>query len=189
MIETVNATNITINPTTPGGLKTAIKTAENGSTIFMENGVYNGTNNRGLLIERNLTIQGKGKNVVIDGEGKGRIFKFRAYNDLTIYIPTVTLSNLKIKNGYTQYGFGGAIDGSVSNLTLKDCSFTNNQAMDGGAVIGANYILNCSFKNNFATRSGGAIVSVDNVINCSFKNNKAANKKTGFGELLMVRIM
>jgi hypothetical protein len=52
----------------------AIETAENGDIIYLENDVYVGENNLEINIDKNITIWGKGKNVVIDGKTSILIF-------------------------------------------------------------------------------------------------------------------
>ena len=173
MISVVSAKDITIGPKTSGGLKKAIDKAENGDTILLKNGVYKGANNIGLIINKKITIEGKGNNVVIDAQRKNQTFN--CYNK-------VTFKNLKIKNGYVKNGDGAAII-SYGDLTVSKCTFTNNQAGAGGAImIGTltqwstptTLVLSCTFTNNQA-REGGAIVlhGQSSVKNCTFKNNWA----------------
>jgi predicted outer membrane repeat protein len=60
-------------------------------------------------------------------------------------------------------GLGGALQiVNFSDLTLQNCSFTNNTAYDGGAVYCSNSVDNlsitgCTFTGNTATDKGGAI--------------------------------
>ena len=193
IIGSVSAADITIGPNTPGGLKEAIDTVSDGKTVYMEKGVYSGDVNNGVVIRKNITIQGKGNNVTIDAEGKN--FIFLIYDGAT-----VTLKNLKMVNGYVA-SHGGAIYDNRGTLTIIGCTFNNNIAKgyinstsgdnpgvvtpnlnriggDGGAIYSSGdlNVVNCIFTNNQANNKGGAI-SVYNgnlsVVNCIFTNNQA----------------
>jgi len=200
MIGSVSA-NETITNTTNGGLKTAIDKVNNGQTVYMENGVYSGNNNTGITIDRSITIEGKGNNVVIDAKGTNRIFTIENGN-------TVTLKNLKFINGKSA-GDGGAIYNSGSTLSISGCTFNNNIAeghidrvlyyfsngipslnpsygkrigYNGGAIhnYGGTLSINgCTFINNQAYGCGGAIYNSEGTLSISgstFTNNQAENK-------------
>jgi len=192
LMGSVSAVDVTINQNTPGGLKKAIETVgnvenyyDNGiinsnawgiGTIYMEDGVYSGSDNTNLNIGgfynpdvyvRDLTIVGKGNNVVIDAKGINQIFEIEGTK--------LTLKNLKLINGKSNSG-GGAISSS-GDLTVIDCTFTNNKAnYDGGAIQCDRLSMSgCTFTNNQAELNGGAISSSGDltVIDCTFVNNKA----------------
>ena len=169
MISVVTAADITISPITPGGLKKAVESAENGDTIYLKNGVYSGENNREINIIKSVNIIGKGKNVVIDGERQSYFFTSRIYYNVSL--ESLTLINF----GYNKMMSGGAI--SAGPLTVKDCTFTNNQAGTGGAItcLRALTVSKSTFKNNKATNSAGAIrcYGALTVSSCTFKNNQA----------------
>ena len=192
----INATDITISSTTPGGLKNAMETVENGSAIYMKNGVYKGENNTKINLSKSLHIEGLGSNVVIDGEGKNQIF----------IIPnkkiSISIKSLKIINGYGENYDAGAIY-SIGTLTITSCTFKNNGGY--GAIISDNTLTvnKCIFKNNKAEyggtitsfgkltvksstftnnhgKSSGAIESIKGdgkttISKCRFKNNKAVS--------------
>ena len=170
-INTINVVNAdqTITNTTSGGLKTAIDNVDNGQTVYLENGVYSGKDNTNLTITKNITIVGKGNNVVIDAKGISRIFTIS-------HGVTVTLKNLKLINGKNTHG--GAIN-NEGTLFVSDCTFTNNKATEfGGGAISNNYNLSVSsstFTNNQAIRHGGAIGSyyTFSVSGSTFTNNQA----------------
>ena len=69
------------------------------------------------------------------------------------------------KNGNSSQRLGGAVYIKQSVLTIQNSSFTNNTAIDGGAIyFGCTSIANCNltltdlaFTNNNAIRQGGAI--------------------------------
>ena len=196
MMGTVSSADVTINDTSTGGLRTAINGVGIGETIYMENGLYAGTNNRNLTISKNLTIEGKGGNVTINAQGNGRIFNITS--DIT-----VILKNLNIINGKVSATnvMGGAIYIDNANVKMVDCNFINNSVTPtsslyspsygyGGAIYtnnGSLTINNCNFTNNsvaatssnyfaFARGYGGVIYhnsSIGNlaVNDCNFFNN------------------
>ena len=192
----VSAVDQTITNTTNGGLKTAIGNVGTDETVYMENGVYSGNDNTGIIIDRSITIEGKGNNVVIDAKGVNRIFTIRTGN-------SVTLKNLKLINGKLTDGDGGAIYNGGRILTVIGCTFTNNQAGSGGAIYngGGDLIISDSiFTNNQAKGEyshGGAIAISGyetlnspqgiyyfvinersaSISNCTFENNRA--ERTG----------
>jgi len=128
MMETVSASNISISPTTPGGLKIAIANAQDGDTIYLKKGKYHGENNTNITINKNITIEGIASKVVLDGEGTNIFFRINQ--------KTVLIKNLKFLNGYNVgkngiSGNGGAIS-SKGNLTVINCTFTNNKTLNNG---------------------------------------------------------
>lgn len=78
--------------------------------------------------------------------------------------------------------FVNGING-ISNLTVTNSTFTNNNGSDGGAIYtrGPTTVRACSFLNNSATGTGGAI-SISGaganllVENCLFANNRAGTQ-------------
>ena len=72
---------------------------------------------------------------------------------------------------------GGALAAGYG--TVKDISFNNNHANNGGAVYfaGSGLTVNCNFTNNSASHNGGAVYVSEkgNVVNCSFEDNSAAH--------------
>jgi len=157
-------------------LAKAISEVRAGGTVHVAKGTYSGANNRGIRIDKDVTIIGESQNnTIIDAQGQNSTFFVG--NDFT-----VTIKNLMFSNGNaTSSGSGGAIVSS-GTLNLSNCSFINNTAeIDGGAIY-TNHPLNisgCTFTNNKATYYGGAIsgISYDSytftVHFSSFVNNTA----------------
>ncbi len=189
MIDSSNASeNVTINSTTDGGIKQVIN--QDYETIYLENGLYKGANNTNLTISRNLTIEGKGDNVIIDAQGNSGIF----YTSGTGC--TVTLINIKFINSRSP-SINGDIVRAITNyggVNVINCSFTgfSNYYGAGGAI--ANYggmsVTNCNFIDNGVTTAyssrGGAIYNIGSisVINCNFTKNSVnsiSNSSTGGG--------
>ena len=168
--------------TTDNGTFTALQkkidNAEAGSTIILENDYLydDGFDIEGISISKELTIHGNGHS--IDALKKSRIFKIIAGN--------IVLTDLTLKNGYSDRGGAIYVSGGYSNYVF-DCNFAdnsanyggaiyfntasngdkflgvfiNNSAEDGGAIVFhsglQNAIFNGSFYNNIASESGGAI--------------------------------
>ncbi|KZX16779.1 putative outer membrane protein pmp10 precursor [Methanobrevibacter cuticularis] len=171
MVGGVSAADKTITNTTDGGLKTAIDGMASGDRITLDNGVYSGVNNRGIVIDKDLTIVGKSKDkVIIDAQKKDRIF--------TIESGSLTLINLTIINGYSQaFESGGAISNG-GNLNISGCTFSSNQAFESGGAISNGGNLNisgCTFSSNQTSWDGGAISNGGNlnISGCTFSSNQA----------------
>ena len=156
MISDVSAADITISPTTSGGLKQAIETAKSGDTIYLKNGVYSGENNTNITINKNITIKGLGSQVILDGNNKAQFLQIKKVK--------VFLNNLKFINGQNR-------------INTTDYAGDEIQIGDGGAILSSGYLTinKCTFTNNKAVFSGGAIYSSRslNITNSIFINNKA----------------
>lgn len=144
--------------------ETAVQTINVGIHNVAENGVVSlaaGTYNKygagdskdvNIKISKNLTLQGAGKDLtIIDALGNSQIFDIDY--DLTVVIKDITFKNGKLANS------GGAIS-SDATLTVQNCAFINNEAVDdgGGALFTHTTlnVINCVFTGNKAD-AGGAI--------------------------------
>jgi predicted outer membrane repeat protein len=169
------------SPTSPlQSLAKAISEVRAGGTVHVAKGTYTGANNRGIRIDKDVTIIGESQNnTIIDAQGQNSTF-FVGYDF------TVTIKNLMFSNGNaTSSGNGGAIVSS-GTLNLSNCTFINNTAEIHGGAIYTDHPLNisgCTFTGNTADYSG-AIGCISNdctytvtVHFSSFVNNTAT--KTG----------
>jgi len=148
-------------------IKTGINHVKTNGTLKIANGLYTGTKNYGITINKNITITGQSStNTIINAQKRNWIF----------IIPTgsiVKISNLKLTqvNGaisndgtltLTNTNFNKNSNSAISNrglLTVKSSTFTSNTATSGGAInnIGGWLTIKSStFTSNTAT-SGGAI--------------------------------
>jgi len=158
---------------------------------------------RGTLpaILNNLTIDGSGQTITVDGGGLYGVMAVSSSG-------TLDLANLTIADGNATYGggiynqdgtltvtnvtfqtnsaqWGGAIsNGIFGSLTVTGCTFSGNQAQYAGAIYNAGAsapqtIINSTFSGNSAQYSGGAIFSdvfsVLTITNVTFSANTATN--------------
>ncbi len=166
-------------------LKGEINNAINNkqSTLYLNGTYYQMNNTEGYVpINGNITIDGASETdgtliSTLDANQFSRIFSIASGN-------SVTLINLNIINGKNNSSSGGAIYlDSNTNLTIINCTFTDNYAAAFGAAIFSYSnnkisINDSEFINNKAGNAGGAIFSLsanDNVIieNSLFENNTA----------------
>ena len=149
---------------------------DNSTIIFANNYTYdNGFTANGILINKSLTIDGKG--YTINASHQSRIFNIVAAN--------VTLKNITFINGNASCG-GAIIWNHADNGKITDCLFENNEAQDGGAIFWDNgtegKIIKSTFKSNNVTWRGGAIQIVNastcEINDCTFDNNNA-NRSAG----------
>lgn len=128
---------------------------ENGGAIYIESGNF--------LTVINSTFTNNNAGVL-----GGAIYNYGTLNVLE--------SAFKNNNG----GAGGAIHSDIgANLAVVLSTFTNNKGDRAGAIEckGETYIINSTFKNNYARASGGALffsgVGNATVISSTFTNNTA----------------
>ena len=200
-LSTVSANEIYVNTTgndTSGSgtadnpyltIQTGINNTEANGTIHIADGQYSGTNNTNITISKNLNIIGQSQeNTIINGTNINQIF-------IITYGTTVTLENLTLTNGYSTT-YGGAIY-NQGDLTVTNCTFTNNTAEMGGAINNYNYgagsatctITDSTFTNNTANHFGGAINNNnyneddhgDGSANCSVTGSTFTNNTASYG--------
>ncbi|NEO87600.1 MAG: CHAT domain-containing protein [Spirulina sp. SIO3F2] len=104
-------------------------------------------------IADNITIDGSGQTLIVDGGGNDRIFNINANN--------ATIQNLTLQNGSIT-GDGGAIQHSgAGTLQLSHVIVTGNSASGGGAGInsynGDISLLNSNISGNSAGGDGGGM--------------------------------
>jgi hypothetical protein len=151
-------------------IKNATEAVNKGGTVKIANGLYNGTRNTHINIDKNVNIIGQSKDgTVIDGNGKNWIFNIKT--GVTVNVGNLTLINGRSSNS------GGAIY-NKGTLTVNNCTFKNNNAYGGGAID--NYIggilnvMGSTFNHNQAV-FGGAIENAGkmNVNRDVFTDNSA----------------
>ncbi|MDR1818633.1 MAG: hypothetical protein LBR15_00095 [Methanobrevibacter sp.] len=158
-------------------LKRAVELVNDGGTIevLSDLNVWHETVN----VSKNVTIRSK--------TDKKTVYAYdcQIFNmDPNVKV-NVTISNLKLTNGYSMTS-GGAIFNNGSDLNLYDCVIDSSTASngDGGGVFitggGISHIVSCSFTNNRASNRGGGI-SITNtntrcyISDCNFTSNRASS--------------
>ena len=146
------------NGETPNTAKKTIKnatgTVDANGAVLIADGLYTGTNNRGITIDRDMTITGQSTTgTIIDAQGLNWI----------ISIPSglnVVISNLTMANGNAVGNYGAAIR-NEGMVTVKNCAFTGNTASFSGAIgnVGTCTVIDCTFTGNSAIINGGAIAN------------------------------
>ena len=147
---------------------------DNSTIIFANNYTYdNGFTANGILINKSLTIDGKG--YTINANHQSRIFNITASN--------VTLKNINFINSNASYG--GAIfwDSGTEGKIIESTFKNNNVIGRGGAIEIVNAskceINDCTFENNSANRSAGAIY-VHNSTSISIDKSKFENNHVNY---------
>jgi len=148
----------------------------NGPIIFDND--YHILLNSTLAVTKNLTIDGSGHAIILDGQDTMRVM-------YTEWSPvTATVRNLTIQNGNatTSVGIVAIAGGGILNLgtlNVANVSFINNSAVDyGGALYSVDTmtITNSSFSGNSADY-GGAVGNggtETRIRNATFSDNSAA---------------
>lgn len=170
-------------------LKKAVASAAADSTITIlgeitatSAGTGDNANWGEITITRNITIKGNNKNNDIlnankttGGKAAHRIFTVQAG-------ATLTLKNLKLKNGKAPSGaHGGAIlvpDGGgaeLSDCTIEDCEAGNGGSGGGISISGTANLTGCTIKSCTAVQNGGGIYTQGTLTmdNCTLTGNKA----------------
>ena len=148
----VSAATITVTSTADSGagsLRDAIIVAAPGDTIaFAVTGTIGLTSGQ-LLLNKNLTINGIGANVLtVSGNNASRVFEVTSGD-------TVSISGLMISNGAASFG-GGILNAGA--LTVNNSTFSGNSASTGGGIlnlVGTLTVTNSTFSDNSAGIGGG----------------------------------
>ncbi len=137
-------------------LQKEIKNADAKSTLYLS-GTYkydkksDTSLTEGVTINKDIKIVGK-NSCTIDGSGLARCLKIKKGC-------TVTLQNIKVKNGYTTSSGAGIKIYANAKVTIKNCVFDGNVAKNsnGGAIESKEQVTlkisSSTFKNNKATRT------------------------------------
>lgn len=136
------------NDSGDGSLRQAILDAGAGDVIAFEDSLLNQVivlSSGALLIDKDLTVTGPGRPVIdtaiyleISASDSSRVLEIQP--DIT-----VTLSDLVVRNGYTETDGGGMWIGEGANVILERVALEDNHALDNGGAIynsaGANLLI------------------------------------------------
>ncbi|NEO86011.1 MAG: DUF4347 domain-containing protein, partial [Spirulina sp. SIO3F2] len=133
----------------------------------------------------NVTVDGLGQSIVVDGGGNSRVFNIGANN--------ATVQNLTIQNG-TFIGKGGGIRHTgAGTLTLSGVTVSNNSSSLSGGGINNNgriELINSTVSGNSSNnraggiRSGGAVTLINSTITNNSANNNGGGIFTRYGVTL-----
>ncbi|MBL1177276.1 FG-GAP-like repeat-containing protein [Pantanalinema sp. GBBB05] len=153
-------------------LRESVQLAGRGSTISFASGLQGTiTLNSQLLINKNLTIDGPGANLLsLSGNNTSRVFEIANG-------ATVTLEGLTIANGFANNASGGAIE-NYGTLMVDNSRVTNNRAVYGGGIhnVGNLTLQNSTVDNNTASYDGGGVyvdMGTVNIYNSTISGNRA----------------
>jgi hypothetical protein len=152
------------NATTPGTLRYALTTAQNGDVIILS-GVTAGTTKIELgsalpEITKRLTIEGNGVTLT-----RAASWTASSQTSQLLRIPGST-TEVQIRRMHFKDGQATENGGAIYNtglLTLESCIFSGNRTTSTGAYGGALYsenilsIRGCTFYGNTSNGSGGAV--------------------------------
>ncbi|MCI0536280.1 MAG: hypothetical protein L0Z50_13755 [Verrucomicrobiales bacterium] len=191
----------------PGSLREAILMVAPGGTIEFDPALQGQTvilTTGELIIEKDLTLRGPGASQLsITGNDANRVFNIangrilisglritggRAFDGGGLVVSGVAALNLSkcVLSGNTAAGRGDSGGGALSNngdLTIVDCTFSNNAAAMGGAIInfGPSAMLNIqnsTFSDNTASVQAGAIQNQGGtveLVNSTISGNNGAS--------------
>ena len=156
-----------------------------GGTVHIADGIYTGTGNTNLKINKNMNIIGQSQTgTIINGTGTNWIFDVYGGTDVTFTNLTLTNGKAGLTDMYGYVHVGGAIY-NRGTLSVNGCTFTGNNADYGGAIYNnggtINSVSDCTFTGNTVISGGGdggAILNVGtiNSLNgCTFTGNTAVN--------------
>lgn len=165
------AATISVTPCDESHLDAAIASASSGDTItFGCSGDIALTQT--LTISKNLTLDGSGQTVTLDGQNQ--------VQDLSVNAGvTFTLNALTIAHG------NGSLGGGLNNrgtVAISNSTFASNFASGGGGGVnnygGIATITNSTFASNSSSYRGGGLINVFSgtvtISNSTFANNSSS---------------
>ncbi|MGI9057154.1 MAG: choice-of-anchor Q domain-containing protein [Ktedonobacteraceae bacterium] len=167
------ATTISVTTCDESHLDQALASANSGDTItFGCSGDIALTQT--LTITKNLTLDGSGQTVTLDGQSQVQVLGVNSG-------VSFTLNALTIAHGSTYLG-GGGLDNEGGTVSISNSTFANNSAthyIGGGGLLndsGTVSISNSTFANNSASYGGGLLNygSTVSISNSTFANNSAS---------------
>ena len=128
-----------------------------GGTVHISIGTYTGTNNKNIIINKNVKIVGSdATSTIVDVQNVGRIFTIT--NGANVIINNLTLENANA------VGNGGAIN-NAGILTLTDTNLQNNTASGSGGTIYNTGTATINFNRIIGT--GTIITSYSGTVNAA----------------------
>lgn len=175
LISMSTAATVLSVPDSYATIQAGIDAANNGDTVMVVNGVYQGEGNRALSYNGKSIVvmseNGSGDCIIsCDGLAPGFIFNSGETYDAVLHGFTIT-------NGSALYGGGIHVTGA--SPTIERCTLWNNNASQGGGIYvnsGNPRFVNCTITQNTATNGGGIyLVNSDLLVNsCIVAQNSAS---------------
>ncbi|WP_276955326.1 Ig-like domain repeat protein [Methanobrevibacter woesei] len=131
-------------------ISSAVENAADGSKIYIANGIYD---DRGMDIEKSLSIVGESQDVIISPSTSGYVFFGSGESNLlfsNITFKDVTAGNYAVVRG-----------GGSGNITIEDCNFYNCSAKYGAMQLfttSTATVNNCNIVDTKISTTAGAAV-------------------------------
>ncbi len=168
-------------------IRSAVRAAHNGDTVYLRNGNYKGEGNRDIWTHDKTIVvlsESDARHTIINCQGGQNDHHF-GFVISGSHPMDVKISGLTIKGAF--HNDAGAIKCETASLEVENCRFIGNYAADGGAINAADStsfitISNCIFTGNRATFNGGAVYCAEagtKIDNCIFEGNQAGSHAGG----------
>lgn len=165
------------------GIQEAVDAAPAGGVVLVSNGVYNLPAT--VVVSKPVRIES------VNGPGSVAVSGSGIYRCFQINSPAVTLSGLKVRNGYAADNGGGIHCGTgtlITNCVIENCRADSS---GGGVYFNAGGTI-CNSRlefNQAATYGGGIYCSVGGQAQaCSFYSNQTTSTGSGGGGAAYVNI-
>ncbi len=179
VLEQARSATFYVDPNGTGDYPTiqaAVDAAADGDEIILANGVYSGEGNRGMFVDKSITIRSNGdpNKCVIDGNNTDIPSDSHAF---IIENSTLTLKGISIKRLYCMTAIQCWSQGSVR---MHSCILSENYSYDPLVGLSSNdnsTFVNCIFSNNSSERS---VINVGDsrfdIIYCRFIGNSVESE-------------
>lgn len=144
----------------------AVLNAQNKSCIILEDGIYKGSSNTGIVIDKDLTIKSNSGTATIDGENKFSFFNIKQGCNLVLINIRFANSNV---NDYNQMS---AIC-NRGNLTVINSTFTKMNTMMGAIYNEGDLTVINSKMSDSSSKNMAQLIT--NIGNCTIINSKISD--------------
>ncbi len=180
-------------------VQSAVNATESDETVHIAGGTY--LEGEEIVIPRDMTMSGDGANAtILSGATTHRVLSTPGVSNISLTISDLTVSGGAADSGggffsnhsdlnlyrlhftgNTVSGSGGAIALMEGRFRVYDCTFSDNSAVNGGAIWGDDSnarVFNTTFSGNTASQNGGACYFPNFTVvifNSTFAGNSAGN--------------
>lgn len=167
-------------------IQAAVDACLDGDTVLVAPGIYTGVGNREILfhgVDLTLASEAGPLSTVIDCQGSGRGFDFRAQESSLARLEGFTIQNGRATAPTFPGGFAGGIScRGLSNPTIQNCVVVDCHAGAGGALgcsDASPIVEDCVFSGGLADQLGGcaSLINFSEPIfrRCRFSGGAATN--------------